>query len=210
MDLGNRFTKLLDDTATKADVKNLFDALISSLQTVRKQLEQQAGDNASTLTQKTTDAIGQLKDTEQRLTSLVQDTKATSASEIRTLTRLLGDEVRRVEALIPDVTDLGPIEQKIEDAIAALEAKIPSLPEEISATATRDKLESLTGDERLDASAIKGIPEFKEETKRVISGGLTRMKTDSLYTKYHGGASNITVSATEPTNPELHDLWIQI
>jgi uncharacterized protein (UPF0335 family) len=89
--------------------------------------------------------------------------------------------------------------------IEQIEADLPKLGERI-----RDGLEVLQGDDRLDASAVKGLPEFQKETIRTISGGLTRAKTDSIYTKFHGGASNITVSATAPSNPELYDLWIDI
>jgi len=89
--------------------------------------------------------------------------------------------------------------------IEQIEADLPKLGERI-----RDGLEVLQGDERLDASAVKGLPEFQKETTKQISGGLTRAKTDSLYTKFHEGASNITVSATAPSNPELYDLWVDI
>jgi len=89
--------------------------------------------------------------------------------------------------------------------IEQVENDLPKLGERI-----RDGLEVLQGDERLDASAVKGLPEFQKETTRQISGGLTRAKTDSIYTKFHGGASDITVSATAPTDPELYDLWIDI
>ena len=89
--------------------------------------------------------------------------------------------------------------------IEQIEADLPKLGERI-----RDGLEVLQGDERLDASAVKGLPEFQKETTKQISGGLTRAKTDSIYTKFHGGASNITVSATAPSNPELYDLWVDV
>ena len=89
--------------------------------------------------------------------------------------------------------------------IEQVENDLPKLGERI-----RDGLEVLQGEERLDASAVKGLPEFQKETTRQISGGLTRAKTDSIYTKFHGGASDITVSATAPTDPELYDLWIDI
>lgn len=91
-----------------------------------------------------------------------------------------------------------------------MQNSLPALGEKF-----RDGLELLNGDERLDISAIKDLKEYLEKLEKIandsegarISGGLTRMKTDSLYVKFHEGGSNLTVSDTEPLNPELYDLW---
>jgi DNA anti-recombination protein RmuC len=58
-------------------------------------------------------------------------------------------EVKRIESLIPTV-DLEPLQ----DRISEVERKIPKIPSEITAKQTRDKLETLKGESRLDVSAV--------------------------------------------------------
>lgn len=58
---------------------------------------------------------------------------------------------------------------------------------------------------QIDASHIKNLPENKGGF-----GGMSKAYADTLYTKFYEGASNITVSSTEPTNPTLNDLWVDI
>lgn len=118
----------------------------------------------SNLRESKTDTTGQVKkvlksleDIETKLSASAAYNKETSQSEIRTITRLVMDESKRLEALIPNVADLSPLEEKINRAVIDLEAKIPNLPEELSPEGIRDKLETLEGIDRIDKKAIRGI-----------------------------------------------------
>lgn len=122
------------------------------------------------------------------------------------------DGVDGLDGITPDTTLIAqeaskqaieavkPLIPKIQD----IEQQIPQLGEEI-----RNALELLEGDERLDKSAIKGLEESlkKLDIKYTGSGAVG---AEYKYTKYHGGASNLTVSTTAPPNPELNDLWYDI
>lgn len=93
----------------------------------------------------------------------------------------------------------------------------------------RNKLESLKDDERLDASAIKNLPQLiAKKGKEVLIGGvrffenladvsiLSTKKRQDLIPQYNTTTNRwengvaITVSATQPTNPQVGDLWCDI
>jgi hypothetical protein len=100
----------------------------------------------------------------------------------------------------------------------------PDKPEEV-----RDKLEKLKGEERLDAKAIKNLPQYiKEKTKDIIVGGIRYLENladvsipiakkredllvqyDATNKRWEDGVA-LTVSATQPTNPQINDVWIDI
>lgn len=106
-----------------------------------------------------------------------------------------------------------------------------------TAEQVRDKLETLEGEDRLDASSIKNLPEF---TKKVVGGVVARniyqmgdvalgsladndafvwdatnnrWKNANIFVQ--GADDNntvpkLTVSATAPSNPKLYDIWVDI
>ena len=103
----------------------------------------------------------------------------------------------------------------------------PDKPDKI-----RDKLETLKDEERLDASAIKGLEKFfgtiKKNGKEMLVGGIrffenladvsivpTKKRQDLLAqydttnNRWEDGIA-LTVSATEPTNPQINDLWVDV
>jgi hypothetical protein len=100
----------------------------------------------------------------------------------------------------------------------------PDKPEQV-----RDKLETLEGEDRLDAKAIKNLPQFiKEKAKDIIVGGIrylenladvsipTNKKREDLLVQYNTTNKRwedgvaLTVSAVAPTNPQINDVWVDI
>lgn len=75
---------------------------------------------------------------------------------------------------------------------------------------TRDKLESLEGKDRLNKSAIEGLDDYDEVARLARK----KNKDGSIFTGYHGiegiNVNRITVSAVEPQNPAVNDLWVDI
>ena len=81
----------------------------------------------------------------------------------------------------------------------------PDTPAEV-----RDKLESLQDDERLDASAIRNLPDKIEQTvvkKNFFGGGAGNRWMIGAGTSPGG---TLSVGATAPTNPQVNDLWVDI
>ena len=91
-----------------------------------------------------------------------------------------------------------------------------------NASATRDGLETITEEEdKLRIEAIGNLRKELDEIRnnigtKIIGGGIgsnvvKKLIADSNTWKNPVGTSaNLTVSATEPSNPQLNDLWIQI
>lgn len=101
----------------------------------------------------------------------------------------------------------------------------PDTPEQV-----RDKLETLKDENRLDWTAIKGLPDYfkmaKKAGRQMLVGGIrffenlvdvsilpTKKRQDLLvqYNKTNNRWENgiaLTVSTTEPTSPEINDLWV--
>lgn len=100
----------------------------------------------------------------------------------------------------------------------------PDTPEEV-----RDKLETLKDEDRLDASAIKNLPQFiKEKGKELLVGGIRFLENladvsvpiakkredlliqyDTTNKRWQDGVA-LTVSTTQPTSPQVSDIWIDI
>ncbi len=67
----------------------------------------------------------------------------------------------------------------------------------------KDKLESLKGDDRLDAKAIKNLPKAVQQ----FGGG---GRGDIWINTDKSRINSITVSESAPSNPTLNDLWVDI
>ncbi len=102
----------------------------------------------------------------------------------------------------------------------------------LEATQVRDSLETLEGNDRLDASAIKGLPDYfklaKRKGKDMLVGGirffenladvsiLPSKKRADLLAQYNATNNRwengvaLTVSLTQPTSPEVNDIWIDL
>ena len=100
----------------------------------------------------------------------------------------------------------------------------PDTPEQV-----RDKLETLSGEERLDAKAIKNLPEMvKSETSQMKVGGVRYLEQmadvsipitdkrkdltvqyDTTRNRWEAGVA-LTVSTTQPTDPKINDIWVDI
>lgn len=93
----------------------------------------------------------------------------------------------------------------------------------------RNKLEILKGENRLDASAIRNLPEFvKEKGREMLVGGIrflenladvsfpvSARRDDALIqykttnNRWENGVA-LTVSTTAPSDPQENDLWVDI
>jgi NADH dehydrogenase/NADH:ubiquinone oxidoreductase subunit G len=194
------------DRASTDEVVEMFNAVFEIIKQLKDQIDQEMRQNKGEMDDLFAGTIAEINKIEHRLDTFKDRIEQKLAVDNDSIRKQITTEVNRLAELIPTLPDLTYLEKKIEE----VKGLIPKIPDELKAEQIRNKLETLKGAERLDASAIKGLEALVKETKTIISGGLTRAKTDSLYTKYHGGASNIYVSDTAPSNPQLYDLWVDI
>jgi len=124
------------------------------IQELKQQLESQLTDVESKANTSIKEVSYTLNELELKVKGLINDSQSTSLSQIKELSQRLTSEMSRIEATIPTMSDLSVYEAELEQ----IRASIPEIkdfvlvPKEV-----RDSLEILRGDERLDASAIKGL-----------------------------------------------------
>src|SRR3990167_2455517 len=215
----------LEGIASHEDVKVLFKQLIDFLKQFKADMQKQMAEHKDGLSSHGAETMNahmqKMATFEARITAIANEAKTVSQSEVRTLTRMLQQEMKRLEALIPDPTDLSPLTVKIEQSIAELQAKIPSLPEELSAVQVRDKLETLEGKEKLNINSIFLLQEELNKLKAQIGkgtggggGGLSRMALQLALGKIikHQAFSTSSATTTLTLNDKVAGdvaLWLR-
>src|SRR3990167_6168718 len=100
----------LEGIASHEDVKVLFNHLIDFLKQFKADMQKQVAEHKDGLSSSATDMvhshIQKMSNFESRLTAIANEAKTVSQSEVRTLTRMLQQEMKRVESLIPDISPL--------------------------------------------------------------------------------------------------------
>jgi len=141
------------DFATYSQVADLVKVLVDVIKKNRAELE-------STISRSEVNkAIKVLNQSESRLSKLFSENEKKS---IRATNAQIQSEVRKIAGMIPPAFDPSYLQEQI-DALNEEE------PTKVEAEEVRDLLETLEGEERLDASAIKNLPSFIEKAQRVIS-----------------------------------------
>lgn len=164
--LSKTFLEVLDNTATKDDVKELMLALKELIADLRSATSQETASNKAEMAEQVSQVIQSFND----LIPQVEHTKSTTESEIRTLTRMLRQEVDRLQDAIetvrteipdmPTMPDLTPIDRKI----AEVETKIPQLtPEKV-----RDLLLEA---EPLPTDSIDGLDDLIKKRVQIAPPG---------------------------------------
>lgn len=96
---------------------------------------------------------------ENRLLGEIKRNRKESDSRLDNVVKQFTTEVNNIHNSIPPETDLSEIEAKV----AEVKTLIPKLPEPDMAEDVRNKLEVLTGDERLGRKAISGLEKLIKE-----------------------------------------------
>jgi len=136
-----------------------------------------------------------------------------------------------------DGTDAEPIDIEVVVQLALEQISVPKDGSPDMAEDIRNKLELLSGDERLDIKAVKGVEEKIDEVRKIAVQKFALPPTTTHYYKNGtsmGRAKNInfsstgsaevsvnndsatvlityvSVSATVPSSPNINDLWVDI
>lgn len=155
----------------------------------------------TSLTRTNADLVGALGT---KVSSNFQDTQRRMGEMFR--------ELQRISDRIPSMPNMEPVQKRITE----LERKMSSLPGEDTAEKIRNRLETLKGDERLDAFAIKNLPKAVQSTSMSIGGGSSGIKGVSAGTNISVDGNpytpmvtlNIPVQSTAPADPVVNQLWI--
>lgn len=154
-----------EDFATPEDVIKMSEALISVVIAEKNKLETLIKDADSKASNSISKTLSQLTEKENGLRAVIAQLSTNTSKAITDTQNTLSKEIKRVEAKIPSKTDLTGIESQIE----AIQESLVTVPTEITANpeAVRNALELLSGDERLDKTAIRGLDELIEDLKTI-------------------------------------------
>lgn len=210
---------------SQEEIQTVLTAIITILAENKKGLETLTTEAKENLAE----AIKEIQNEhESVLLSVAQDVKLTKA-EVEKATKEQNDRAfKRLQELISQIKlpKDGRDGRDGLPGIPGLDGKdgSPDTPEQV-----RDKLETLKDEDRLDASAIKNLPQFiKEKTKQLAVGGIRFLENladvsvpiakkredlliqyDTTNKRWQDGVA-LTVSTTAPTSPEVNDVWIDI
>lgn len=143
------------DFATYSQVADLVKVLVDVIKKNRAELE-------STISRSEVNkAIKVLNQSESRLSKLFSENEKKS---IRATNAQIQSEVRKIAGMIPPAFDPSYLQEQI-DALNEEE------PTKVEAEEVRDLLETLKDEDRLDASAIKNLPQFVEKIQTGLPAG---------------------------------------
>jgi len=217
----NNLQKTLEGGAVQPEeVVEVVQAILGIIADLQRGLESTIEENSGLVSREHKNLRSELAGLAERITNvkaMMADGEKRMKSDTDGVVLQIFKELKRIEDAIPMMPDLTPVSEKIME----VEAKIPKLPKEIGAEGIRDKLETLSGEDRLDAKAIKNLP---EAVKKYHGGGSTGIRgitsananitvdDDPTFVGFKRltFAPQITVSASAPASPNLHDLWVDI
>lgn len=224
--------KLVDESISREEFVEAFQELTNFVRRVQDTLTVQVDDKISETDKK---VIQLINDVTRKADLVLAEAQHTNNTRLKELKK------RSLESIDGLFTKMR-LSDRFNDALVAYEAKIDELEGRISAVPTidqilkaipekedveetpeevRDKLESLKGEDRLDAKAIKNLP--KDKDGNVIFGtiGLKGLQdgdnitVDNENANYpaanftgYTGVTHITVGPTAPTSPNTFDIWV--
>lgn len=145
-------------------IKTIIDAINRTKESLSSELELSNKQNRSTVER----ALKSFTEAGDRLEKMVNKNMTKSTSDMNILQKSLEKEIGKVKDMIEE-PDFEPLWQKLGE----LEGKIPDAQEEINSIQIRNKLESLSDDERLDKSAIRGLDELEKRIRQANPRGIS-------------------------------------
>lgn len=159
LDIVQKLLRKLDsDTITKQDFVQSFEAVIAIIAKLGQSLlgkQTEIGKNFDELKANLKSAnSGDLSDIKAKVKTTVQ-------SEIRSIIAETNNRLGKAEKTVSEFQQRRQTDKA--EVIAELVKMIPEVPAEETGITVRNKLEKLTGKERLDKSAIRGLEELIDE-----------------------------------------------
>lgn len=151
-----------EDYATSEQLAQAIRGLAGLMQQVKSALEETVKTGESKQNTKVLGLISDIKTLDKDLRKICAENKK---STLDTLRAELGKEVEKLQKVIntlPEAFDPTELQNQIN---VLMEYETPK----VEAQEVRDLLELLEGDERLDASAIKNLPEVVEKAQRTVA-----------------------------------------
>lgn len=170
----------------------ISDTILGIIKSQGEKLEKSINDVDSDKESKINSLKADLDTQEYKLNKAIDAVKTNSDKTLEKKVKALSKEIENVMLSIPEATDLTELENKIE----IVRKEIPKLPEEIKADDIKKMLESLKDGNRLDASAIKNLPEGVREVIQHVGFPETQIKAGSNVTVRKDASGTWVISST--------------
>lgn len=235
-----------------SDKKDILEAVLSLLAANKKAVDQLASDTQASLapvlakiealdvqTRRSIEtALNDLQSQYNQYLASLRENSTITRAEVEKGVKTQNDRAfKRLQVLINDIKlpkDGKPGTNANPADVVPLVMELIKFPEQVMETpeSVRDKLETLKADERLDAKAIKGLPDYfkkaKVAGKEMLVGGIrffenlvdvaiiASKKRQDLLVQYNNTTKRwenglaFTVSTTQPASPQVNDVWIDI
>jgi hypothetical protein len=185
------------DRASTDEVASAFEVVLDMIAQMKTDLEQEMANNKGEMTDKHRDMYSEMEAMEKRMSDMHAKMSDKMGVDKKEMMQHCEEEVKKCMDMMPVMPDLTPLDKKIMD----VEAKIPKIPDEITANQMANKLNTL--EEEIDIEVIKGLKKKLEDLEKKWSsrpmfggGGLSRHTADSLYATIGstGGLSILTAT----------------
>lgn len=174
--------KIDDGLISKQEFSFVFEAFLSVLKELRKNINSSISDNNKLQLKNISDMVSKNIDyVSETLSQTLNETLSNKSNELVNYTnkqcaemcnKMLTD-IENIRQNIPTLPDLSIIESKVQDTYKKIEDIENKKPEEIKPEFIRDQLEKLHDEDRLDASAIKDLKKYIDEQINKIGLGKT-------------------------------------
>lgn len=158
-------------SVSKDEFLEVMQAVLAKMEAMKKEHDEMMSQHGQEMYNEMQDMMRKVAEAYHELKGMGDESKTTLSEEMKALAQKIEGEIMRVETMIPDPTDLSPIEEKLKASVEELEKKIPSLPEELAPFAIRDKLQSIEeNDDKLTIDAIKDLWDELKKLRKLIDG----------------------------------------
>lgn len=146
--------EFLDDgKATQAEVVEAFTAVFDVIKVLKDEIALDIKANKGETESHITGVLKEIDELELRTTKMSNRLEEKMLVDNIDIQKQLQEKVNSIKELIPQIPSFKPLEDRIDD----VERKIPKIPKETAIEETRNRLEGLKGDNRLDISAVRGL-----------------------------------------------------
>jgi predicted nucleic acid-binding Zn-ribbon protein len=195
----NDLLSLLEEPAVRKDDLARYLADFSTVvREIKVALEDQIASSEEKLAEDVRTVETNLRDSESRVRNVIDSVREQTSADLQTAIASISKELKSVRDLIPQVPDLSDELSALKADIMLAEDRIANIKVE-TAVEVRDKLETLKDEERLDASAIKGLESGGKKLgddilKRAI--GIVDQRTSFLINKVSNLQSTVNTLGT--------------
>lgn len=156
--------KLFDKGAVQpSDLAEVVDILIEVIKAVKNHADTGTTDHRNEVSASLTSVQSELQRIESETKDSIKNTGTDSETKVGDLRTELLAQLENLEQAIGGIDEYD--DTSLSQRLDEVEAKIPTLPDEETAIETRDKLETLKDDDRLDMSAVKGLENLEKKVK---------------------------------------------